>query len=81
MTEYYKDKAATDKAITKDGWFRTGDVGQWNEDGTLSVVDRIKNLVKLSGGEVSGKGGRFPFEPFSHFRLFHSHTVYRVGTT
>lgn len=41
-----------DPAIfTPDGWFRTGDVGQWNPNGTLSVIDRIKNLVKLSGGE------------------------------
>jgi long-chain acyl-CoA synthetase len=31
----------TDEAIfTKDGWLRTGDVGQWNEDGTLSLIDR-----------------------------------------
>ncbi|KAF8148883.1 hypothetical protein B0H34DRAFT_735701 [Crassisporium funariophilum] len=37
--------------FTRDGWFRTGDVGQWNEDGTLSLVDRLKNLVKLPGGE------------------------------
>lgn len=30
---------------------KTGDVGQWNKDGTLSVIDRLKNLVKLAGGE------------------------------
>ncbi|KAF7343931.1 Long-chain-fatty-acid-CoA ligase [Mycena venus] len=34
-----------------DGWMRTGDVGQWNADGTLTLIDRIKNLVKLAGGE------------------------------
>ncbi|KAJ7224544.1 long-chain-fatty-acid-CoA-ligase [Mycena pura] len=34
-----------------DGWMRTGDVGQWNSDGTLTLIDRIKNLVKLAGGE------------------------------
>lgn len=51
---YYKrDDLNNDEAIfTKDGWLRTGDVGQWNKDGTLSVVDRIKNLVKLQSGEV-----------------------------
>jgi long-chain acyl-CoA synthetase len=52
---YYKrDDLNNDEAIfTKDGWLRTGDVGQWNEDGTISLIDRIKNLVKLQGGEVS----------------------------
>lgn len=41
----------TAETITKDGWLKTGDVGQWNKDGTLSVIDRLKNLVKLAGGE------------------------------
>ncbi|KAI0263286.1 long-chain-fatty-acid-CoA-ligase [Gloeopeniophorella convolvens] len=50
---YYKrDDLNNDESIfTKDGWLRTGDIGQWNKDGTLSVIDRIKNLVKLQGGE------------------------------
>lgn len=51
---YFKrDDLNNDETIfTKDGWLRTGDIGVWNKDGTLSIVDRIKNLVKLSGGEV-----------------------------
>ncbi|KAI5121463.1 hypothetical protein M0805_003920 [Coniferiporia weirii] len=50
---YYKrDDLNNDESIfTKDGWLRTGDVGQWNPDGTLSLIDRIKNLIKLQGGE------------------------------
>ncbi|KAI0076872.1 acetyl-CoA synthetase-like protein [Panus rudis PR-1116 ss-1] len=50
---YYKrDDLNNDETIfTKDGWLRTGDVGQWNHDGTMSLIDRIKNLVKLQGGE------------------------------
>ncbi|KZP08151.1 acetyl-CoA synthetase-like protein [Athelia psychrophila] len=50
---YYKrDDLNDDETIfTKDGWLRTGDVGQWNPDGTMSLIDRIKNLVKLASGE------------------------------
>ncbi|KAF9812784.1 hypothetical protein IEO21_05987 [Rhodonia placenta] len=50
---YFKrDDLNNDESIfAKDGWFRTGDVGQWNPDGTLDLIDRIKNLVKLQGGE------------------------------
>ncbi|ODO08424.1 long-chain acyl-CoA synthetase [Cryptococcus wingfieldii CBS 7118] len=48
---YYKRPDLDKEAFTEDGWFRTGDVGQWNKDGTLSIIDRLKNLVKLSGGE------------------------------
>lgn len=48
---YYKRDDLTKEAISEDGWFMTGDIGQWNPDGTLSLIDRKKNLVKLSGGE------------------------------
>ncbi len=48
---YYLDKEATAEAVDRDGWFHTGDIGQWNLNGTLSVIDRKKNLLKLSQGE------------------------------
>merc|ERR1740121_780767 len=35
----------------KDGWFHTGDVALFTPDGALMIVDRLKNLVKLKGGE------------------------------
>ena len=41
----------SEEVFTSDGWFKTGDVGQWNANGTLSIIDRIKNLVKGPGGE------------------------------
>ena len=48
---YYKRPDLDKEAFTADGWFMTGDVGQWNKDGTISLIDRLKNLIKLSGGE------------------------------
>ncbi|KAF8900472.1 long-chain-fatty-acid-CoA-ligase [Gymnopilus junonius] len=50
---YYKrpDLNEDETIFTKDGWLRTGDVGQWNSDGTLSLIDRVKNLIKLASGE------------------------------
>jgi fatty-acyl-CoA synthase len=46
---YYNLPAEADK-WTEDGWFRTGDVGTVNAEGSLKIVDRIKDLIK-SGGE------------------------------
>eukprot|EP00558_Chaetoceros_sp_UNC1202_P012874 CAMPEP_0197232316 /NCGR_PEP_ID=MMETSP1429-20130617/234_1 /TAXON_ID=49237 /ORGANISM="Chaetoceros sp., Strain UNC1202" /LENGTH=720 /DNA_ID=CAMNT_0042690295 /DNA_START=76 /DNA_END=2238 /DNA_ORIENTATION=- len=48
---YYKMPEKTKEVFREDGFFHTGDIGQFMEDGSLCIVDRVKNLVKLKGGE------------------------------
>ncbi|BGP43871.1 long-chain fatty acid-CoA ligase [Rhodotorula kratochvilovae] len=51
FSRYYKRPDLTAEALTPDGWFLTGDIGEWQPDGLLAIIDRKKNLVKLQGGE------------------------------
>ncbi|KAJ3343200.1 long-chain fatty acid-CoA ligase [Entophlyctis luteolus] len=51
MKGYYKQPQQTKEAITEDGWLMTGDIAEMNADGTLQIIDRKKNLVKLANGE------------------------------
>ncbi|KAK4456530.1 long-chain-fatty-acid--CoA ligase 1 [Cladorrhinum samala] len=51
LKEYYENEKETAEAITPDGWFKTGDIGEWDKYGHLKIIDRKKNLVKTLNGE------------------------------
>ena len=48
---YYMMPEKTKEEFGEDGFFHTGDIGQFMSDGSIRIVDRKKNLVKLKGGE------------------------------
>lgn len=49
MAGYYREEAATESVI-RDGWFHTGDMAVWDEEGYIHIVDRKKEII-ISGGE------------------------------
>ena len=50
MKGYWKDPKATEDAI-RDGWLHTGDIGVLEEDGSLRITDRKKDIIVNSGGD------------------------------
>ncbi|CAF4026108.1 unnamed protein product [Adineta steineri] len=48
---YLKDEAKTREAIDEEGWLHTGDIGRWTPHKTMKIIDRKKNMYKLSQGE------------------------------
>lgn len=48
---YYRMPDKTKEDFDSEGWFHTGDIGQFTADGVIQIVDRKKNIVKLKGGE------------------------------
>ena len=51
MMGYYKQPELTKEVIDADGWFHTGDMGEFNQYNQLKITGRIKSLFKTSGGK------------------------------
>ena len=67
MMGYYKDPELTAEVIDKDGWFYTGDTGEFTSEGQLVITGRLKSIFKTSFGKyvnpqaVESKFGESPF--------------------
>ena len=51
MLGYYKNEEETNKVLTKDGWFKTGDLGVYDKKGWLTHKGRLKNMIVGANGE------------------------------
>lgn len=61
MLGYHNNPKATADTISPDGWLNSGDIGYYNDRKEFYIVDRIKELIKVQGYQVSVFfNGRFP---------------------
>ncbi|KAJ2951619.1 hypothetical protein O0L34_g13776 [Tuta absoluta] len=53
MKGYRHNQEATEASFTEDGWYKSGDIAKILNDGSIQIVDRIKELIKVKGYQVS----------------------------
>lgn len=53
MLGYHNNPDATARTLSPDGWLHTGDLARAGEDGYFSILDRVKELIKVSGFQVA----------------------------
>ncbi|KAK6023740.1 hypothetical protein OSTOST_10464, partial [Ostertagia ostertagi] len=51
MNGYFKDEELSKKTIDEEGWLHTGDIGEWQPNGALKIIDRKNALFKLAQGD------------------------------
>ena len=52
MLGYYKNPKATQEVMTPDGWFRTGDLGVFDDQGYLKITGRLKDMLIVGGSNA-----------------------------
>lgn len=53
MKGYVDNEAATKASFDDEGYLKTGDIGYYDEKGYFSIIDRIKEMIKYKGHQVS----------------------------